>query len=78
MDPRSLASGFRKSLRFLNDEGFEYLVIGGHAVAYHGCPRATNHLDVWVSVPGANATRLATALRKFGFDMPEVTPSLFI
>lgn len=78
MDPRSLTRDFRDFLQFLNDHGVEYLVIGGHAVAYHGYPRATNDLDIWVAVSEANATRLADALMEFGFAMPEVTASLFL
>ncbi len=41
---------FREFLQSLNDHGVDYLVIGGHAVAYHGYPRATADLDVWVAV----------------------------
>ena len=78
MDPRSLTKDFREFLRFLNVHGVEYLVIGGHAVAYHGYPRATQDLDVWVAVHEANASRLVKALREFGFDLPSVTPSLFL
>lgn len=78
MDPKSLTKDFKEFLQFLNDHGVEYLVIGGHAVAYHGYPRATHDLDVWVAVNEANATRLADALRAFGFTMPDVAPSLFL
>jgi predicted nucleotidyltransferase len=39
MDPRSLTKDFREFLQCLNEHGVEYVVIGGHAVAYHGYPR---------------------------------------
>lgn len=78
MDPTSLTKDFREFLKFLNDHAVEYLMIGGHAVAYHGYPRATNDLDVWVAVNEENALRLAKAVRGFGFDLPNVTPALFL
>jgi len=52
-------------------------VIGGYAVAYHGFPRATADMDVWVAVSAQNATRMVTALKEFGFDSPELSPELF-
>lgn len=78
MDPRSLTGDFKEFLRCLNDQGVEYLVIGGHAVAYHGYPRATRDLDVWVAVNRANAGRLSTALRRFGFNQADVDPPVFL
>lgn len=78
MDPKSLARDFREFLRSLNDHGVEYLVIGGHAVAFHGYPRATADLDVWVGVHPDNAARLVKALREFGFDLPELNIDLFL
>lgn len=44
-----------------------FLVVGGHAVAVHGIPRATFVLDVLVEPSVTNATRLGEALRAFGF-----------
>jgi hypothetical protein len=78
MDPRSLTSDFREFLQCLNAHGVEYLVIGGHAVAYHGYPRATADLDVWVAVNETNAGRLVLALRDFGFGLPDLKPELFL
>jgi len=78
MDPRSLTRDFREFLQYLNAREVDYLVIGGHAVAYHGYPRATMDLDVWVAVDQENASRLAEALKDFAFNMPELAPSLFL
>ena len=78
MDPRSLTSDFREFLQFLNDKGVEYLVIGGHAVAFHGYPRATTDLDIWVAVSNTNAERIVKSLQEFGFDTPEISSSLFL
>jgi len=48
----------------------EYLLIGGYAVNYHGYPRATVDLDVWISTNVENAHRVEAALRQFGFKAP--------
>jgi predicted HAD superfamily phosphohydrolase len=66
MDPRSLTKDFKEFLQCLNARGVEYLLIGGHAVAFHGNPRATADLDVWIAVHPANAARVVTALKEFG------------
>ena len=44
-----------------------YPVVGGYAVAFHGHPRYTKDLDVWVDPDPANVARLLTALADFGF-----------
>jgi hypothetical protein len=33
-------------------EGVEYLVVGAHALAAHGHPRATRDLDLWIGAAG--------------------------
>ena len=78
MDPRSLTKDFKEFLQCLNAHGVEYLVIGGHAVAFHGYPRATADLDVWVAVNSTNASRIVAALKDFGFDVAELSPDLFL
>ena len=78
MDPRSLTKDFREFLQSLNARGVEYLLVGGHAVAFHGYPRATNDMDVWVAVNEVNAEKLVLALKDFGFDVPDLSPSLFL
>jgi hypothetical protein len=42
------------------------LVVGAHALAIHGVPRATADLDIWVRADPANAERVWTALGRFG------------
>ena len=62
-----LPPDFREFLSLLNSEKVEYLVVGGYAVSYHGYPRPTGDLDVWIAVDPANAERISSALTKFGF-----------
>jgi len=65
-------------LRLLNENRVEYLLIGGHAVGYHGYPRGTADMEVWVAISPENAQRLARTLQQFGFSAPEVQPDLFL
>jgi hypothetical protein len=44
-----------------------FLVVGAHALAVHGRPRATGDLDILVEPTLANAKRLGGALEEFGF-----------
>jgi len=41
-------------------------VVGAHALAVHGVPRATGDLDVWVRPEAENAARVWQALARFG------------
>jgi predicted nucleotidyltransferase len=74
----SLPSDFKEFLKLLNAKKVKYLVIGGYAVGYHGYPRATNDLDVFVAVETINAEKLVAVLREFGFDTPDLSPDLFL
>jgi predicted nucleotidyltransferase len=65
-------------LRLLSAHGVEYLLVGGYAVGYHGYPRATADLDLWIALRPENAERVTAAVREFGFDMPEVQPTAFL
>jgi hypothetical protein len=62
-----LPPDFKDFLKLLNAHRAEYLLIGGYAVGYHGYPRATGDMDLWVARTAANAARLAEAVKEFGF-----------
>lgn len=61
-----LNQDFKEFIASLNSHRVRYLVVGGYAVAFHGHPRYTNDLDVWVELSEQNAERLIEALRTFG------------
>lgn len=65
MDPTHLSADFRDFLTCLNEAGVEYLIVGGHAVAYYGYVRPTRDIDVWVAVSPGNAERLVRAVNSF-------------
>jgi hypothetical protein len=69
---------FKEFLRLLDANRVEYLLIGGYAVGHHGYPRATGDIDIWIARNLANAQRMVTVLREFGFDAPELNTSLFL
>ncbi|MFB3138143.1 MAG: hypothetical protein ACE10B_02860, partial [Phycisphaerales bacterium] len=73
MERIELHSDFKEFLRFLNDADARYLIIDGYAVAYHGYPRATNDLDVWIDSDPDNIRKVGDVLRRFGFTDPTVT-----
>ena len=54
------------------------MAIGGYAVAYHGYVRYTGDLDLFVQLSANNAAKLVSALREFGFDLPQLKPALFL
>lgn len=61
-----LPQDFRDLLVELADAGADFVVLGGHAVAFHGHPRATKDLDVFVRADPANAAKVYRALAAFG------------
>lgn len=73
-----LPQDFREFLRLFEDEGVEYLLIGGYAVSYYGYPRATADMDVWTAAHPANAEKIVKALAKFGMASPDLKPELFL
>ena len=73
-----LPPDFKEFLKLLNAHKVEYLLIGGYAVGYHGYPRATADMDIWIAMNSVNADRIVTALKEFGFSPPELSPELFM
>lgn len=57
---------FRDLLRALVAAKARFLVVGAHALAYHGVVRATLALDVWVEPTADNSKRVWSALAEFG------------
>ena len=55
----------------------EFLVVGGHAVAFHGYPRLTEDIDLLVRPTLENGHRIVDALSGFGFASLGLTPDAF-
>jgi len=74
----ALPRDFREFLRLLHAHGVKYLLIGGYAVGYHGYPRATNDMDIWIALGPDNAEQMVEVLREFGFNTPQLSADLFL
>lgn len=72
-----LPPDFKEFLQLLNLEQVEYLLVGGFAVAFHGYPRSTGDMDIWVATSAENAQRVVTVLRRFGFSEGVATVDQF-
>ena len=62
-----LNQDFKEFIQSLNDNHVRYLVVGGYAVAFHGHPRYTKDIDIWIEMNPENATQVVKALDQFGF-----------
>ncbi|TWT43835.1 hypothetical protein RAS1_02350 [Phycisphaerae bacterium RAS1] len=69
---------FREFLSLLNSNRVRCLLIGGYAVAFHGHPRTTGDLDVWIAADPANINGLRRALLQFGFPESSIPAGVFI
>lgn len=47
-------------------------------MAYHGYPRATADMDIWIAIHPQNAEKVVTVLKEFGFHTPQLIPDLFM
>ena len=73
-----LPQDFKEFLQLLNDHEVKYLLVGGYAVGYHGFPRATVDMDIWVAINQQNAQKIVAVLKEFGFNFPELNVELFL
>ena len=74
----TLHNDFADFLRLLNERNVRYLVVGGYAVAYHGYPRYTGDLDVFVEASPENDAKLGEVYGEVGFDRTTLKPAMFI
>ncbi len=62
----TLAKDFEDFVALLNKHGVEYMVVGGYALAFHGKPRHTGDLDIWINISAQNAEKLLIVIQEFG------------
>ena len=62
----SLNDDFRDLLLALADHDAEFLIVGAYALSFHGAPRASGDIDVFVRPSRGNAARVWEALIEFG------------
>lgn len=61
-----LAQDFEDFVKLLNHYQVEYMVVGGYALAFHGKPRNTGDLDIWINISEQNAIKMLKVLKEFG------------
>ncbi len=73
-----LDKDFREFVALLSQNNVRYLIVGGYAVGFHGYPRYTKDLDVWIEVSRENAGKILKALHEFGFGSLGLTEEDFL
>ncbi len=73
-----LHEDFLDFIKALNANHVEYMVVGGYAVIFHGYPRTTGDLDVWVNKSEMNYDRLLGALSDFQMPVFDMTRDNFL
>jgi hypothetical protein len=66
MTLEGLNDDFRDLLILFADAGVEFVIVGAYAVAFHGAPRASGDIDVFIRPSLENAERVFGALARFG------------
>lgn len=54
-------------VQLLNDHKVKYMVVGAHALSFHGRPRHTGDLDIWIKPDQENASKMVQVIKDFGF-----------
>jgi predicted nucleotidyltransferase len=73
-----LAKDFAEFIELLNKRGVEYMIVGGYALAFHGRPRNTGDLDIWIENSESNAIRMLEVVKDFGLASMGFTKEDFI
>mgnify|MGYP001129759054 CR=1 FL=1 len=73
-----LAPDFDEFFGSLIAHSVEFLIVGAYALAYHGAPRYTGDIDVFLRPTTGNASRLLEALAAFGFPPASLAPEQII
>ena len=76
MDKIELHPDFKDFLRLLNAHDVRCLLVGSYAVGYHGYPRSTGDMDIWIEMSETNSKKIASAFRDFGMPGQAVSESL--
>ena len=60
-----ISQHFKDFLDLLNKQKVEYLIVGGYAVGFHGHPRYTGDLDIWIRISEVNAEKMMMVMNEF-------------
>ncbi len=59
-------------MKSLTDQNVDFLIVGAHALAFHGVARYTQDLDLWMQRSAQNVARLQMALSEFGITFGDL------
>ncbi|MFA6247661.1 MAG: nucleotidyltransferase [Mucilaginibacter sp.] len=62
-----LEKDFQEFIELLNKHKVAYMIVGAHALAFHGKPRHTGDLDIWINPTDENANKMLLVINDFGF-----------
>lgn len=62
----TLDKDFEDFVVLLNRNNVDYMIVGGYALAFHGKPRHTGDLDIWIDISDDNAQKMLNAIIEFG------------
>lgn len=65
--PENQADDFADLVAAFNQNKVEFVIVGAHAVAFHGYARGTKDLDILIRPTRENLPRVLAALKDFGF-----------
>jgi hypothetical protein len=68
---------FKELLELFNGHSVEYMIVGAYALAYHGSPRFTGDIYIFVRPAQDNAAKVIAALDHFGFGSFNLTTDDF-
>lgn len=72
-----LNEDYKEMLQSLLDHEVHFLIVGAHAMAAYGYPRATGDLDLWLWTSKENSYRAYQALVAFGAPICQLNPESF-
>lgn len=73
-----LEKDFEDFIKYLNKHQVEYMVVGGYALAFHGKPRHTGDLDIWINISEINAQKMLNVLNDFGMSSLKLSKEDFL
>ena len=75
---RPLSKDLQEFIRLAKANGVEFLIVGAYALAFHGRPRYTGDLDIFIRRDPGNADRLMKVIQEFGFGATGITREDFL
>ena len=69
---------FQEFLLALNKNDVKYVLVGGYSVIYHGFPRTTGDIDIFVEVSKSNYDKIVQAFEQFQMPLYDMTEDSFL